>query len=130
MTSLYAATAQRALATIARKGAPVSFPYGAPPEYDGATDTWSADTRTTAIGKAVQDVGDPDRLRALSLIGVDTVTLLVAAVGFVDSAGTPLAFTPALNTPMTWAGKVYTVKSREDTAPDGQAIVWSIVGSR
>jgi hypothetical protein len=55
MSSKYAATSQRSLAAITRKGS--TFTLGTTtgtPIYDPATDTWSGSTSALATGRAVQ----------------------------------------------------------------------------
>jgi hypothetical protein len=128
--SEYTAIALRALATIRRKGGPVSFPSGTAPAYDADTDSWSPDLRTVATGSAVQIDGDPDRLAVLSLVVVNPVTLLIAAEGWTTAAGASVAFTPIMPTTMTWAGEVYAVKDIDPIAPNGRAIAWTVVGSK
>lgn len=120
--SIYDAISARALKTIAKKGADVTFPgtnTGA--VYDPATDTWSGGSSSAVTGKAIQTTGDPDRFAALNLVLTNPVTLLVAASG--------LAVTPAPGMTFTWAGINYTVKDVETTAPDGVAILYKMTGS-
>lgn len=116
----YDAIAQRSLATIKRKGGPVTFPGGGAPVYDPATDTWSGGAASAAVGRAVQVPGDPDRMSAMGLVLVNPVTLLVAAAG--------LAIVPTPGGTFTWAGKTYTIKFVEPVAPDGAAIIYTMVG--
>jgi hypothetical protein len=120
MTSIYDAVSSRALATITRKGAAVTFPGGGAPIYDPATDTFSGGGGTAVTGRAVQIDGDPDRFAALSLVLVNPVTLLVAAMG--------LAIVPAPGGTFVWAGKTYTIKDVEPVAPDGTSIIYTITG--
>lgn len=118
--SQYTATAQRARATIARKGAIVTFTRGGAAVYDPATDTWTGGSSTPVSGVAVQIDGNPDRFAALSLVLVNPVTLLVAAQG--------LTITPRPGDAMLWAGLTYTVKDVKPTAPAGGGIVYEVTG--
>jgi hypothetical protein len=122
VTSIYAATAQRALATIRKKGAPFTLTTASGRVYDPDLGTWTGGAPVVATGYAVQDEDDPMRFSALSLTLVDPVTLLAAAFG--------LAVVPAPNMALTWAGVIYTVKNVEAIAPDGTAIVYTLIGSR
>lgn len=118
----YDAVAQRALATIAKSGAPVTFPgAGTAGTYDPLTDTWSGGAAgTDVVGRAVQIEGDVDRFATLKLVLNNPVTLMVAAAG--------LAVTPAIGMPFVWAGITYTIKDLEDVAPDGTPIIYTITG--
>lgn len=122
----YTATASRALALMKRKGGTITFPGAIPGTagvYDAATDTWSGGTPATdATGSAVQIEGDPDKLAALSLTLVRSVTLIVAASG--------LLCTPSPNMTFVWAGTTWTVRSSDPTDPSGSTpIIYEIVGS-
>jgi hypothetical protein len=127
MASKYAATAQRALATIARKGAPVTF-TGSPasaPVLDEATGQWSGGSGPSAdvIGRAIQIEGDPDRFKALNLVLVNPVTLMIAAKGLPVGVIAP-------GKPMRWAGVDYTIRDAGDTlAPDGEPILYFPTGT-
>ncbi len=127
MASKYAASAQRALATITRKGAPVTFP-GAPasaPVFDEATGQWSGGSGPSAdvIGRAIQIEGDPDRFKALNLVLVNPVTLMIAAKGLPVGVIAP-------GKPMRWAGVDYTIRDAGDTlAPDGEPILYFPTGT-
>jgi hypothetical protein len=120
----YDAIAQRALAAIAKKGGPVTFPgAGTPATYDPTTDTWSGGSAgSDAIGRAVQIEGDPDELLALNIIQVDNVTLMIAASG--------LTVTPAAGLTFSWAGRSYTIKKKDEVAPDGTPILYIVTGAR
>lgn len=123
--SVYAAVAQRSLATIKRKGGKVVFPgaiVGTPPTYDPTTDTYSGGTPPTdAVGHAVKDQSDPDRYRALSLVLVNPVTLVVAGEGL------PITIVPGM--PMVWAGRAYTVRNVDDINPAGDKVIaWLVIG--
>lgn len=120
--SQYDAVAQRALAQITAKGAPVVFTAGTAPVYNPLTDTWSGGTLGPVQGRAVQIPDNPTRVAALSLVLIDPVTLLVAASG--------LKVTPLPGMPMAWAGVTYVVKDAEAVAPDGTPILWTVIGSR
>jgi hypothetical protein len=122
---IYDGAAQRALAAIAKKGAPVLFPgaiAGTAGHYDEATDTTTPGSAATdATLRAVQIEGDPDRFQALKLILSNPVTLLIAAKD--------ASITPAPGMAMIWAGTKYTVRDVEPLAPDGNAIIWTVIGS-
>lgn len=121
--SQYDGISTRALATITRKGAAVTFPgTGTAATYDPATGTWSGGVPGADVtGRAVQIDSDPDRFAALGLVLVNPVTLLVAASG--------LTVTPAPNMPMTWASKTYTIRDVDAVAPSGDPIVYAVIGS-
>jgi hypothetical protein len=121
VASIYDPISQRALDTISKKGATVTFPgtnTGA--VYDPATDTWSGGSTTAVAGKAVQTKGDVDRFKALNLVLVNPVSLLIAAKN--------LAVTPLPGMTFTWAGKNYTIKDVDPVAPDGVPILFKVTG--
>jgi hypothetical protein len=120
--SQYTATAQRALATIRRKGAPITFNTLSPITFDEATGRSSGGTPVPVPGFAVEDTSDPDRLAAIGLRLVDPVTLLVAAYG--------LAVKPVPELRFTWAGLEYYIRDVTQVAPDGTPVTYSVVGSR
>lgn len=97
---------------------------GSQPVYDPVTDEWTnpGGTTTSVGGKAVQVAGDPDRYAALNLVLVNPVTLLVAAKN--------LTTKPKVGMQVAWAGELYTVRDVEPTAPDGTAIIYTVVGSQ
>lgn len=121
MAGKYDAVATRALATIARKGSPVTFGATTGGTYNPLTDTWSGGTASAITGQAVQIEGDPDRFAALNLVLVNPVTLLVAAKD--------LDVAPEPGMTFTWASKVYTIKDVDPTAPDGVAVLYTVTGS-
>jgi hypothetical protein len=111
MTSIYDETATDALADIAAAGAPVVF----------LADTWKGGTVAADVtGSAVEIPGDPDVYQSLSLIASNPVTLIVAAKD--------LGISPAFGVTFRWSGTVYTVKLATPVAPDGEAIIWTVVG--
>lgn len=118
----YDAIAARAAATIAEKGADVSFPGTATGgTYDWQTDSFTGPGSVDATGKAVQIEGDADRFAALNLKLINPVTLMIAAHG--------LAVTPVPGMPIVWAGKSYTLKDVDTVAPDGTPIIYVATGS-
>jgi hypothetical protein len=119
---LYTATANRAAATIARKGGLVTFGRAGQSSYDPATDTWSGASTASASGPAVQVRSNPAMLMALELVLTSPITLLVAAAN--------LAFVPQPADTFVWTGVTYTVKLVQDTAPDGYAILYKVTGGR
>lgn len=124
--SVYDGVATRALRTITAKGAAVTFPGanvgGSAPVYDPATDTFSGGSAgAQVVGRAVQIESDPDRFRALNLVLVNPVTLMIAAAG--------LAVTPALGMQFAWAGITYTIKDKDEVAPDGTPIIYIVTGT-
>lgn len=122
MSSKYAATAQRSLAAITRKGAVVSFgSHTGTPIFDPVTNTWSGGADVVATGRAVQTNNNLEQLVALGLVDNKTVTLLVAASG--------LTITPSTGMVMSWAGVDYSIDNVDTLAPDGTPILYTIVGS-
>lgn len=120
--SKYDAVAQRALATITRKGGVVTFPGTASGGiYDPLADSFSGAGSEDKTGKAVQIEGDPDRFAALNLVLTNPVTLMIAAHG--------LALTPVPGMAFTWAGVTYSTKDADAVAPDGTPIIYVIIGS-
>lgn len=123
MSSQYDAVAVRALATITKKGAEVTFARAsAGGVYDPATDTWSGGSSSSTVGKAVQIPDDPQRFLALGLKTTDAITLMVAA--------SDLGITPVSGDVFGWAGVFYTAKDCEAIAPDGTPILWLMVGQK
>lgn len=120
--SQYTAIAQRTLALIRRKGAAVTFTTVTGRVYNDTTGTWTGGDPVIATGVAVQSEDDPVRFSALNLTLVDPITLTVAAHG--------LSTVPAPNMALSWAGVTYTVKNVEAVAPDGVAIIYTVIGSR
>jgi hypothetical protein len=121
--SAYTAVAQRARATIARKGGPVTLTTTTGRVYNEDTGVWTGGTPLVASSVAVQEEDDPERFRVLGLTLNDPVTLLVAAAG--------LTLTPAPNMALGWGGAIYTVKNCESLKPDGQtAITHTVIGDR
>ena len=118
----YDAVAQRALAAIAKKGGAVTFPgTGTAGTYNPLTDTWSGGSAgADVVGRAVQIEGDLDRFAALKLVLSNPVTLMIAAAG--------LTVTPAIGMPFIWAGVRYTIKDKDEVAPDGTPILYTVTG--
>ncbi len=124
MTSRYDAPAKRTLAMIAKFGADVTFPGTSGRRYDDATDTWSGEDSATIIGKAVagdHKVDDIARLEAQGLTLVDPVTLLIAAKD--------LEIVPVPDMRIEWGGKPRTIRDVDTLAPDGVAILYTVVAS-
>ena len=119
--SQYAATHARAYATVARKGAAVTFTRTTPGTYDPATDTTSAPTITTITGSAVRVTGSPDTYRALSLIESQAPTLLFAPATY--------GSLPKQGDKVVWGGVTLTVKDVSPLEPDGTPITANIVVS-
>lgn len=111
-TSMYEPISIRALATITRKGALIVF----------LADAWTGGSIAAATsGRAIEIPGDPDEYRALGLVESNPVTVIVAANG--------LSITPKPGTRFTWVAKTYTVKTAVPVGPDGQPIIWTLVGA-
>jgi hypothetical protein len=111
----YAAKASRALKTITRKGATVTFL---------ANDHQGGSITTSTPAKAVAIEGDADQYVALGLVKRNPVTLIVAGSGLSISLAqsAPIAF--------TWGGVTYGLEQAEPIAPDGATvIVWTVVGA-
>lgn len=123
MSSKYAATADRSLAAIARKGS--TFTLGTTsgtPIYDPATDSWSGSTSALATGRAVQIANNLQQLVALNLVTEKTITLLAAAKG--------LTVEPKKGMVLTWAdGVAYSIEDVQSVAPDGPPIIYTIVAA-
>ena len=130
MSTKYAAVSKRALATIRRKGAPVTFEgVATAPSYDEDTGVHTPGVPQTIHGVAVQTDTNPERLAALSLKVVRPVTLLIAAT-FTNDAGAAVAFAPEVGKTMNWAGQPFAIVDVDAVAPDGEPIVFTVMGSR
>lgn len=130
--SIYAAIAERASRTIAKKGAPVVFRGAGAQTYHPLTDTWTAGASDVAAYTASAVQADPQhledalaRLAALNIVLTNPATLFVAA----RYQGT-LIPRPAPNMVFTWAGAPFTVRDVQTLAPDGAPIAYTVTGSR
>lgn len=122
MTTQYAPHATRALATVKRKGAAITFALVSPGVYDAATDTWSSPVTTSIAGFAVEIGNDPEVFRNLGLILADHATFLFTA--------STLGSLPVPGFRTTWGGAAYTVKSVLPLSPDGTALLARVIASR
>jgi len=102
-----------ALATLAKKGAPVTFTHVAM-EYD-ALGRGSSAVPTMCGGNAIQVKGDPREYEAAGMVLTSGPTLLLAP----DPQGTE----PPVGATCQWAGATYTVKGVIPIGPDGPAIL-------
>lgn len=118
----YAEDAASAVADLSEAGAAVTFTLTAPGTYTESTDTFSAGSTTTVAGYAVEVPGDPRAYAALELIQRDARTLLFASSTY--------GSTPGLGATLTWAGATFTVRSVQRVAPDGTAVVSTVVVAR
>lgn len=116
----YAPQYASASATLARKGAPVTFTLSTP-SYDAATDTTTV-TESTAAGQAVRLPGDRKRYEALNLRETDAITLLVALSTYGANV--------ALGARFTFGAQTWTVRAVDPLQPDGTTIVQTVVGAR
>ena len=120
MSSVYADDVAGAAADLAAAGAPVTITRDTS-DYNAATDS-TVPSSTTSATSAVQRKSDWRKVQALGLTLSKTVTLLVAASG--------MAFDPQMGDTLTWNGVTYAVKDVQTLAPDGTAIVHTVIGSR
>ena len=118
----YADDATGARNDLADAGASVTFTQHTPGVYDEATDTFTGATTVTVTGSAIEIAGAPDLYAALELIEREAPTLLFSASTYGEL--------PALGASVTWGGAVYTVRSIDPLAPDGVAILATIVVAR
>lgn len=107
---------------VARKGAVVTFSHGTAGGYDAATDTFSAGSVVTVLGRAMQIDGEPETYAALGLIQSENPTLLFRP----DTSGQ----LPALGSTVVWGGESLTVKDVEPLAMAGVATAARIRVSR
>lgn len=118
----YTDDATGALADLTDAGASVTFTQQTPGVYDAATDTFTGAATVTVAGSAVEIPGDPDTYAALELVLLQARTLLFSASTY--------AALPALGASVTWGSAVFTVRSVDSVAPDGNAIISTIVVAR
>lgn len=118
----YTADHAGALADLTEAGAAVTFTLTSPGMYSEATDTFASSGVTTVAGYAIEVPGDPRQYAALELIQRDARTLLFAP--------STVGSTPALGAALTWAGATFTVQSVQRVAPDGTAILSTVVVAR
>lgn len=117
--STYVAEHASALADVAAAGSAVTFTLASAGTYSPTAGTWSSATTATVAGQAVRVKGDPKVYAALELVESEAPTLL-----FVP---TTYGQVPALNSKVTWASTVYTVKHVQVVAPNGSAILSRVV---
>ena len=118
----YADDATGARNDLADAGASVTFTQQTPGVYDEATDTFTGAATVTVAGSAVEVGGDPNVYAALELVQSEAPTLLFSSSTY--------GALPALGASVTWGGAVYTVRSVDAVAPDGVAILATIVVAR
>lgn len=115
----YAATHTRALRTVTKKGAAVSFTLASPGTYDATTDTYTSPTTTTVAGYAVQGDAGKQR-RAGEVIGETSVVLL-----FTPSTRGSL---PLAGYAVTWNSATYSVvRTFREINPDGAGVIAAYV---
>lgn len=118
--TVYAEDIAGAAADIAAAGAPVTFTRNTS-TYNETTDATTPST-TTSSSVAIGVKSNWQKFRAQSLtIGIPQ-TLLVAALS--------MAFDPLPGDTFVWNGFTYAVVNVEALAPDGTAILYTVVGSR
>ena len=117
--SQYTGIASRALSTLARKGAAVTFTLQSAGTYDETTDTYSGASTATVTGYAIEDEGDPIEYQRLELIQQSPATLLFGP----SMAGE----IPPLGSVVTWAGTSKTVFAVAPIRPDGTCIVAEVI---
>lgn len=116
----YAATHQRTLQLIRRKGAPVVFTSVQTTSYNPVTNVSTEQTLTVG-GHAIAVSGDPLRYEALHLVQSDAITLLFAPTTFGQL--------PPLGSSVPFGGSTWIVRDVEPTAPDGTAIAARIIAA-
>jgi len=107
---------------IKRKGAAVTFTRAGVMLYDEATDARYLGADTTIPGYAVRVKGNPLKYQALSLIQSEAPALLFAP--------STLGGLPLPGDTVTWASTLYTVKDTDPEAPDGVAIIATVIVAR
>jgi hypothetical protein len=128
MATKYAADRRDAYNDLREDGGVLSFPV-TPEVYNDAENTWVKGDPTTYNTYAIQNVGTPDVLGPLGLMGQENVTLFGAAI-FTDPAGVEVEFEPKSGAVFDWGGKRYTAKITADLAPDGAPIAYDVIGAR
>lgn len=118
----YADDATGARNDLADAGASVTFTQQTPGVYNEATDTFTGAATVTVAGSAMEIAGDPDTYAALELVQSEAPTLLFSASTY--------GALPGLGASVTWGGAAYTVRSVDALAPDGVAILATIVVAR
>lgn len=121
-TGAYAADHADAYRSILEAGALVRFVSQRPGSYNPETDTFTAPTPSSLPGAALAVKGDPERYAALGLTKQGGITLLFASEVY--------GGTPEPGDAVTWGGATYTVRDCEPVAPDGSAILASVVCAR
>ncbi len=118
-TASYAPQAARALSTLARKGASVTFTLRTPGTLDPATNTRTASSVSTVAGYAVQDNPALRVYQALGLVATDARTL--------QFSGSTAGEVPPLGASCSWGGVTYTVRDVSPVAPSGTAVIVRVV---
>lgn len=118
----YATDHASAYADVLEAGAAVTFTAISPGTYAEATDTWSGSATTTVVGYAVEIPADVRRYEALELVQREPKTLLFACSTY--------GSVPSLGMTVTWNSVVYTVRDVQVVAPDGSAIISTVVVAR
>lgn len=116
----YSAMHSRAVALIARHGAPVTFTFNVPGTETPSSGAFVGPSTTTIGGSAVQKKGDPNMYAALGLIEQDTRTLLVG----ISDATLRLSLSGAT---CVWDGVTFFVKKLWEVAPNAQPIIAVVV---
>lgn len=122
MTTAYARQQASALATLRRKGTAITFTQQVRGTHDAATGTYTSPSTVTVAGYAMRVPGDPATYKARELIQSEAPALLFAPT----TAGS----LPALGATCGWNGVTYTVRDVDPFAPDGPAILATILVSR
>lgn len=120
----YAADHAGALADLTADGASLTFTLATAGAHVPATGLFTAPATSAAVtAAAVQVAADPKTYARLGLVESEAVSLLVATTTY--GATIPLGAT------FTWGGAAYTVREvGYGAAPDGTAIVSTVVGAR
>ena len=131
MATKYAVDIAEVLEDIREAGGPILFPGGTPRVYLEDEDRYVPGAPIVVRGYALGDMGQPDRLAALGLVGVDTETFWLAGVFVNNATDEVVLFDPgAGNVRCTWAGKELTIRDVDGFAPDGTPMLFNVVASR
>lgn len=110
-----------ALADVRDAGAAVSFTRKTGATYDAENDQFVGGSADTISGHAVEIPGDPKRYERLGLVQRKNVTLLFAPTAYGE--------VPDPGYHVTWGSVGYAVKDVTTVAPDGTAILATVVCS-
>lgn len=109
-----------ALADLQAAGASVTFTQTTA-TYAPTTDAFSAPSTTTVTGNAIEEEGNPQLYRDLSLVQRNPVTIFFSP--------TTIGSLPLPGYTFSWGGVTRTVQQVDPLAPNGVAICATIIGA-